>query len=98
MVPLQMANRETSDTQSATGLEIERFIARSRALDLSGIAWRRVAHYPLSPEAIRWPRPFSVSPASPERRCWKPGSIARSGVGPSRVHPLATTRNWRESL
>ena len=33
--------------------QIEHFVARSRPLDLDGIAWQRVADYPLSPATLR---------------------------------------------
>ena len=53
MVPFQVANQEPSGTQSAAVSALERFLACSRALDLTGIAWHDVAQYPLSPDAIR---------------------------------------------
>jgi len=33
--------------------DIDAYISRSRALDLTGIAWDDVPRYPLSPEAVR---------------------------------------------
>ena len=32
--------------------DIDAYISRSRALDLTGIAWDDVPRYPLSPEAV----------------------------------------------
>ena len=41
------------DAQAAALTQLDHFVARSRPIDLSGIAWRRVAQEPLSPEVIR---------------------------------------------
>ena len=46
-------NQYTVGTKSAAVSQLERFVARSRALDLTGIAWHGVAQDPLSPEVIR---------------------------------------------
>src|SRR3989442_8961833 len=35
------------------GLDLGTYVSRSRALDLTGIAWDDVPRYPLSPEAVR---------------------------------------------
>src|SRR5207245_3154370 len=34
-------------------LDLDTYVSRSRALDLTGIAWDDVPHYPLSPEVVR---------------------------------------------
>ncbi len=41
------------DAQAAALTQLDHFVARSRPIDLDGIAWRQVAQEPLSPEVIR---------------------------------------------
>jgi len=40
-------------TLEATGFDLSAYVGRSRAIDLSGLAWDDVRRYPLAPEAIR---------------------------------------------
>jgi hypothetical protein len=52
-IQTQAMPQYSTDAKSATRSQLERFVAHSHALDLTGIAWHRVAEYPLAPEAIR---------------------------------------------